>query len=130
MSDSTTTWLRAEGFAVFLGAVGAYIALDASWLLFALLLLAPDLSMLGYLAGPRTGAGAYNLVHLYLWPAGLLVLGISGAPWALPPAAIWAAHIGLDRALGFGLKRPGGFRDTHLGRLRGPADAGSPAEPA
>ena len=85
--------------------------------IFVLLFLAPDLGMLGYLAGPRVGAFVYNLFHTYLGPAVLLVVGLMtlGAPvyWAL----IWFAHIGLDRALGFGLKRTSGFQDTHLGRI-------------
>ncbi len=33
-------------------------------------------------------------------------------------AAIWIAHIAMDRALGYGLKpSPTGFTDTHLGRI-------------
>jgi hypothetical protein len=43
-------------------------------------------------------------------------------PWPLagPLALIWLAHIGIDRALGYGLKYASGFGFTHLGRI-GPA---------
>lgn len=110
--------LRLEGAAAFGAALVAYHALGASWLLFAALFLVPDLSMLGYLAGPRPGAIAYNVVHTYLGPA-LLALagGLLGSAITLQVAAIWAAHIGLDRALGYGLKYRTAFADTHLGRL-------------
>jgi ABC-type phosphate/phosphonate transport system permease subunit len=86
--------------------------------LFALLFLLPDLSMLGYLAGPRIGARVYNVAHSYLVPLGIGALGLLVAlPFALPLALIWAAHIAFDRALGFGLKYEAGFGFTHLGRV-------------
>lgn len=77
---------------------------------------APDLSMVGYLKDERVGARAYNALHTYLLPA---LLG--GAAWwtgaalAGQVALVWIAHIGFDRVLGFGLKLPTGFGDTHLG---------------
>ncbi len=109
--------LRLEGLAVFLGAVSAYSWLGGSWPLFALLLLAPDLAMLGYRFGPGIGAAAYNAVHTYLTPAALGAAGLAlGAPTMQALALIWIAHIGLDRALGYGLKYATGFGDTHLGR--------------
>ncbi|MFW5947819.1 MAG: DUF4260 domain-containing protein [Gemmatimonadota bacterium] len=113
----TVRWLRFEGAAVFAAALAGYALLDASWWLFAALFLAPDLSMLGYLGGPRRGAWIYNLFHTYLGPVTLLGWPLAGGPgWAAAVAAIWAAHIGMDRALGYGLKEPDGFRHTHLGR--------------
>ncbi|WP_018964201.1 DUF4260 domain-containing protein [Ancylobacter sp. FA202] len=110
--------LRAEGLAVFAAALVAYAALGASWWLFAALILAPDLSMLAYLAGPRPGALFYNAAHTYVAPAllGGLAYGFS-APLAGAIALIWIAHIGLDRVLGYGLKYAAGFADTHLGRI-------------
>jgi len=110
--------LRLEGAALGLGAVALYAAGGHSWLAFAALFLAPDLSVAAYLAGPRVGATVYNALH---WTAPALALAAFG--WALPSsgafavALIWLAHIGLDRALGYGLKYGSGFRDTHLGRL-------------
>ena len=112
------TILRLEGFAVFAAALALYVHLGASWALFAALLLAPDLAMAGYLAGPRVGAAAYNLVHTTFAP---LALGAAGLALAAPQvealALIWLAHIGADRALGYGLKYATGFGDTHLGRF-------------
>ena len=32
-------------------------------------------------------------------------------------ALIWLAHIGMDRLLGYGLKYPSAFKDTHLQRV-------------
>jgi hypothetical protein len=120
--------LRAEGLGVLVAALWTYAVLGGSWWLFALLFLAPDLSMLGYLRGPRVGAAVYNAGHTYLGPGLLLALGL-GAAWPLGTALglIWAAHIGFDRVLGYGLKYPWGFKATHLsGGLR----AASPATPS
>lgn len=107
--------LRLEGLAVLLGAVTLYASLDLSWWLFAGLLLAPDVFMVGYLSGPRLGALLYNTGHTYVVPLGLgAVAYTASAPWAGAVAVIWVAHIGMDRALGYGLKHPSGFHDTHL----------------
>ncbi len=100
-----------------------YARTDGTWGLFAVALLAPDLAMVGYLAGARLGAALYNAAHWYGGPL-LLWLLLPGWPVAVP--LIWAAHIGLDRMLGYGLKYPTGFHDTHLGRV----GARREAEPA
>jgi hypothetical protein len=74
--------------------------------------------MLGYLAGPLIGAIVYNAFHILVWPAILVIAGLySGEMLAVQVAAIWIAHIAIDRALGYGLKLPSGFGDTHLGRI-------------
>lgn len=110
--------LRAEGAALLGASVALYAAYGDGWLLFALLLLSPDLSMLGYLAGVRTGAAVYNAFHAYPLPLALALFGVfSGSGLALSLALIWLAHIGVDRALGYGLKYPTGFKDTHLNRV-------------
>lgn len=116
--------LRLEG-AVF-AAVALYLfaTLDVSWWLFAALILAPDLSALGFLAGKATGARVYNIAHLWVWPA-LIALGgyliyagePAGSPVLLAIGLIWAVHIGVDRALGYGLKQPASFELTHLGPI-------------
>lgn len=85
---------------------------------FASLFLVPDLSMLGYLRGPRVGAVCYDAAHSYVGPLALLgVGGLAAAPTAVAIALIWIAHVGFDRALGYGLKYGTAFRDTHLGRV-------------
>lgn len=118
MTVTPRTLLRLEGLAVAAGALGAYLSLGGPLWLLAVLALAPDLSMVGYLAGPAVGARAYNAVHTYVGP---LVLA-GAASWAnhwpgLLVALVWAGHIGADRLLGYGLKHESGFRDTHLGSL-------------
>lgn len=111
-------WLRLEGAAALSLSAYLYARTGQGWLLFALLLLAPDLSMLGYLAGSRAGAAAYNLFHSYALPLALGAYAVAlESPPALALALIWTAHIGMDRMLGYGLKLPTGFRHTHLGEL-------------
>jgi hypothetical protein len=110
--------LRLEGGCVLAAAIAGYArVLHGGWWIFAVCFLAPDVSLLGYAAkGHREMAAAlYNAVHSYLLP---LVLG--GCSWWMharageAAAAIWIAHIALDRMLGFGLKYPEGFKTTHL----------------
>ena len=110
--------IRIEWGALFLAALVGYGLAHGSWLLFALLILAPDISMLAYLGGPRVGAIAYNAFHVLVWPLGLLLAGFyAGQALPIQLALIWLAHIGMDRMLGYGLKLPSGFRDTNLGRI-------------
>jgi hypothetical protein len=108
--------LRLEGLMLLAVSVGLYTRLQGEWLLFAELFLAPDLSFAAYLFGPRAGAFAYNAMHSTIGPLMLLSAGIF-APMAAPVALIWLAHLGFDRALGYGLKYPSAFADTHLGRI-------------
>ena len=110
-----THFLRLEGLAALAAALAVYLELGGPLWLLVVLGLAPDLSMLAYLAGPRLGSLGYNVVHTYVLPVALGGLGLAvGAPLAVQVAAIWAAHIGFDRLVGFGLKYPTGFGDTHL----------------
>jgi len=113
--------LRLEGLVLAIAAVLIYRWTEGSWLLFTVLLLAPDLSMLGYLVSPRIGAFAYNAAHITVGPAllGLFAMQLP-APLAAQLTAIWLAHIGIDRVVGYGLKYSAGFGFTHLGRI-GPA---------
>jgi Domain of unknown function (DUF4260) len=112
------TLLRLEGLTLFAGMTLLYAVWDGSWWVYAILFLVPDLSFAAYLAGPRTGAIVYNAAHSYLAPMTLMVTGFSmGSPLILSIAMIWLAHIGIDRALGYGLKYSAGFGFTHLGRI-------------
>ena len=113
--------LRLEGAAVFVGSIVLYQRAHGSWLLYAVLWLVPDISAAGYLFGKRFGAAAYNAAHFYGFPIALTLAGLVGdrtVRYRL--ALIWFSHIGADRALGFGLKYPSAFNDTHLGTIGRP----------
>lgn len=117
-SSTPAVMLRLEGLAAASVAVVLYAHLGGSGLVFAALLLAPDLAMLGYLAGPRIGASVYNSAHVYAAPLGLAVIALA-VNWeaGVLLALIWMTHIGLDRVLGYGLKYATAFKDTHLSRV-------------
>ena len=116
--------LRLEGLALMALSLLAYHRYSA-WGLreFALLFLLPDIALLAYALGARAarlGAYAYNVTHTYFGPMLMLVYGmLTDTRWALSLGLIWLAHIGFDRALGYGLKYTQGFRYTHLGRVGG-----------
>lgn len=120
------TLLRLEGLAVLLVALGIYSQYGSSWWLFAGVFLLPDVTMLGYLVSPKVGAWMYNSVHTYVTPlifaGGAFAFRATAAEYASLIGSItliWIAHIGFDRALGFGLKLTTGFKHTHLGRIGG-----------
>ncbi len=115
MNRMINSILRIEGLAAFSIALAAYFHLGFSWVALVLLILVPDVFMLGYLKDNSWGAIVYNIGHTYVTPLVLLALSHQiefpvGSAFAL----IWIAHIGIDRALGFGLKRASGFKDTYL----------------
>jgi hypothetical protein len=109
---------RLEGAVLLAAAVWLYRVADANWLIFAVLLLAPDVSAISYLRGPAFGATIYNLVHSYALPAALAAYGqLLAHPLATALALIWFAHIGIDRLAGYGLKYPDRFGHTHLAQF-------------
>lgn len=114
----TRPWLRAEGLATFAAGLTGFLFLGLPWWVFPLLLIVPDVSMVGYLRGPRIGAIVYNVAHDLA--SGLATAGAGLALGSVPVAAagaILVAHSGMDRLAGYGLKLPTSFRDTHLGRI-------------
>jgi uncharacterized protein DUF4260 len=112
------TMLRLEGLTLFLGMTLLYAVWGGSWWVYALLFLVPDLSFAAYLIGPRAGAVVYNTAHSYMAPMILMVTGFGlESPLVLSIAMIWLAHIGIDRAFGYGMKYETGFGFTHLGRI-------------
>jgi hypothetical protein len=127
ISDSTTRsgnislpklLLHLEGLAVFMVVILLYAHQGFSWWMFALLLLAPDLAMLAYMINIHAGSIAYNLVHTYTLPLILAAICFStGWMPGVQLALIWLAHIGMDRSVGYGLKYPNHFKDTHLSRV-------------
>lgn len=110
--------LKLEGLLVFVGSLSVYIAYDYRLLWFFVFLLLPDLTMLGYWKGKKTGAFIYNLGHTYLMSGPLLALGLALQQDILVQAGlIWTAHIGIDRLMGYGLKYGTDFKHTHFNRL-------------
>ncbi len=109
-------WLRLEGAAALVLAVGIYVHLDGQLLWLVPLLLLVDLSMVGYLLGPSAGAFTYNLAHNWAIGAAFVAIGAAGGwvPLVLV-GAILVGHVGFDRLAGYGLKYPTAFADTHLG---------------
>ena len=110
--------LRLEGAAVLAGSLALYFDQGFGWLLLVVLALAPDLAMIGYAAGQRVGAIAYDIVHTEALPIALGVFGLLASE-SLPVqlALIWLVHIGADRMIGYGLKYPTAFKETHLQRV-------------
>lgn len=118
--------LRLEGLFVLVAALTIYATLlHGRWWIFVVFFLAPDLSLLGYALKDRPGLAAalYNSAHTYVLPL-ILALAAWTAGWRPGEvgAVIWAAHIAFDRVLGFGLKYPQSFKETHIQV----ADAGRP----
>jgi hypothetical protein len=110
--------LRLEGAAVLAASVALYFDQGFGWLAFVVLALAPDLAMVAYAAGPRVGAVAYDIAHTEALPVALGAIGLlAGRELPVQLALIWLAHIGVDRLLGYGLKYPTAFGDTHMQRV-------------
>jgi hypothetical protein len=118
VTGGARTLLRLEGLTLFAGMTFVYGFWGGPWWLYFVLFLAPDLSFLAYLAGPKVGAWVYNAAHSTIIPMAMLTVGFGFAPpLTLSLALIWLSHIGFDRALGYGLKYQAGFGFTHLGRI-------------
>jgi hypothetical protein len=113
-------WLRAEGLATLGAGLAGFLFLGLPWWAFLLLLILPDVSMVGYLRGPRVGAILYNLAHDLATGVGIAGVGLAiGSVAVTAIGAIFVAHSGMDRMMGYGLKLPSSFKDTHLGRIAG-----------
>jgi hypothetical protein len=112
------TVLKIEEALLVILSIHLFLALDYAWWWFPALFLAPDISMLGYLLGPRVGAWTYNIAHHRGVAAALFVLGgYSGTPWLQLAGLILLGHSSFDRVLGFGLKYTDSFQHTHLGGI-------------
>lgn len=114
----TVLWQRVEGGLLFATCTLLFWRAGYDFTLWEVLAIffTPDLSFLGYAFGPRVGAYCYNSLHLYAMGAALLAAGLIGSiPDLAAVGALWLAHSGFDRMLGYGLKLPQGFTFTHLG---------------
>ncbi|MDW6001435.1 DUF4260 domain-containing protein [Vibrio mangrovi] len=118
VSGNLRAVLRLEGLGILLLSLMAFHKFSPDWAMFAWLFWIPDLALLGYLVNARTGAVAYNITHSTIGAASLMGIGLVGEiNLALSVSFVWFAHIGFDRALGYGLKYSRGFRETHLGKI-------------
>ncbi|GAA3586386.1 DUF4260 domain-containing protein [Gibbsiella greigii] len=117
-SGGVRALLRVEGVCVLVVSLLAYTKFGSGWGIFTLFFFAPDLSFCGYLASSRIGAVLYNFAHSFIGALVILAAGIFlSMPVAVTAGIIWVAHIGFDRALGYGLKDSTGFGVTHLGPI-------------
>jgi hypothetical protein len=117
--------LRLEGLVLFAGMTLLYAIWGGAWWIYFVLFLAPDISFVAYFSGPKFGAMIYNAAHSYMAPMAMMITGFATeATLVLSIAMIWLAHIGFDRALGYGMKYSAGFGFTHLGRIGRPAAPG------
>ena len=125
MASQVRVTQRVEAGAVALAALVAVVTVYPDWWWMVLAaFLAFDLSMLGYLRSTAAGATTYNAVHNYAFPALAALAALALEPvseaWSTTAgvlACAWAFHVGVDRALGYGLKLPDSFRSTHLGQI-------------
>jgi hypothetical protein len=112
------TLIRLEELGFFLFSFYLFSLLHYPWWYYPLLFFVPDLAMLGYLAGPRVGAIVYNFIHHRGLALLYYVAGIFLATPVLSLAGVVVfAHSSFDRVLGYGLKFPDSFGNTHLGRI-------------
>lgn len=110
--------LRVESLVLLIGGILLFARAGGAWWVFPLFLFVPDLSAIPYMINLRVGAISYNLVHTYAIPLVLVSAALSSENAVLVQiAAIWLAHIGMDRAIGYGLKYASGFKDTHMQRV-------------
>lgn len=117
---SVVVWQKIEGTLLFAAGLVLfwYVNESLSWWLALLLFFVPDLSFAAYLLGPKAGAVGYNAVHVYAFGGLLFAAGLALAmPLMAALGALWLAHSGFDRMLGYGLKLPDNFSSTHLGPI-------------
>ncbi len=121
-ATSRPRWfLRLDGLVLLAASVVLFAAQHVAWWFYPALVLVPDVSMVGYLRDARVGALVYNLGHSYFAPTLVVLAGWrASSPLTIACGVIWLGHIGMDRALGYGLKYDDAFTSTHLGRI-GPA---------
>lgn len=110
--------LKLEELCMLLGCIYAMVFYDAAWWWYLLLLMGPDISMPGYLAGPKAGAVSYNVFHHKGIGIALIIGGFAFQhPTFYLVGFVVIGHSSLDRMMGYGLKYFKGFQFTHLGKI-------------
>jgi len=108
--------IRLEELAMLAGCLYGLFYFEAAWWYYLLLFLGPDISMLGYLAGNKTGAFIYNLFHHKAIAVLVFIAGLTGDwPVLVLTGIVLFGHSSMDRFFGYGLKLNAGFKYTHLG---------------
>lgn len=103
---------------MLVAAILYFVVQDFSTWWFLALLIAPDVSMLGYLTGSVVGAGAYNFFHSKAFGVALIIIGyFFSVAYLIPIGVVIVGHSSFDRVLGYGLKYSNGFKFTHLGEI-------------
>lgn len=107
-----------EAAMLLLSIVAFYLQIPYAWWVFPACILLPDLSMVGYAAGNKTGAAVYNFFH----HRGVAILVyLAGYFWhqdaLMFTGMILFGHAAMDRLFGYGLKYETGFKFTHLGEV-------------
>ena len=112
------TILKIEELAQFVLGIFLFSQLDFAWWWFPVLLLTPDIGMLGYLINPKIGAFTYNIFH---HKTIAIAIGLAGFyfdnPLLILIAVILFSHASFDRIFGYGLKFQDDFKNTHLGKI-------------
>lgn len=110
--------IRIEGLVVLALGAFLYFSNGYNWVIFLLLLMLPDVFMIGYAFSKKTGAYLYNLAHTFITPLLLLLLGLAfEVDFLMMIGFIWMVHIGMDRMMGYGLKYVTDFKDTHIQKI-------------
>lgn len=110
--------LKSEELFMFLLGIFLFNQLDYPWWWLVVLILAPDIGMLGYIINSKIGAITYNIFHHKGIAIILYFLGVFiEKDWIVLTGVIIFSHAALDRFLGYGLKYPDSFHNTHLGTI-------------
>lgn len=110
--------IKIEEAGMFFFSIVLFSNLSFAWWWFPLLILMPDISMLGYIAGNKTGAITYNIFHHKAVGLSLYGIGLYLSNEVVELAGIILfGHSSMDRVFGYGLKYFTGFSDTHLGKI-------------
>lgn len=110
--------IKLEEVAMFGSCIYALSFLGVEWWWYLILVLGPDIGMVGYLLSNKAGAVCYNLLHhkgiaIALFAAGWLTQNVSIQQIGI----VLFGHSSMDRFFGYGLKYPNGFKFTHLGEI-------------
>ena len=108
--------LKLEEAAMFVLSLYALNLLHVNWWVYLLILIAPDISFIGYAAGNKVGAVCYNLFHHKAIAIAIFLAGfILKEAWPEIVGIVLFGHSSMDRMFGYGLKLNEGFKYTHLG---------------